>query len=169
MSIAQALVEARIVGKEVTVAVLERDETEALPSIEVRTPENSWYDYEHRYTKGLSDHVIPAGITATQESRVRDVARRAHLALGCRDLSRADFVVPAAGNPVLLEVNTMPGMTPTSLYPDATRAIGLSFEALVAHLVRRALSRGARRRRKKAAAVSRGTRANPRSKKGGRR
>jgi D-alanine-D-alanine ligase len=165
----QALVEARIVGKEVTVAVLERDDVEALPSIEIRTPENSWYDYEHRYTKGLSDHVIPAGITAAQEARISEVARRAHLALGCRDLSRADFVVPAAGDPVLLEVNTMPGMTPTSLYPDAAQAVGLSFEALVAHLVRRALSRAPRRRPAKASTGRRGARKKTQPKKGRRR
>lgn len=146
----QALVETRIAGKEVTVAVLERDEADALPSLEIRTPVDTWYDFEHRYTKGLSQHVIPAEISAEQEARVRDIARRAHLALGCRDLSRADFVVPAVGDPILLEVNTMPGMTPTSLYPDAVKAVGLSFEALVAHLVRRTLERGSVTRRARA-------------------
>jgi D-alanine-D-alanine ligase len=139
----RVLVEARIRGKEVTVGVLERAAAEALPSIEIRTPPDSWYDFEHRYTQGLSDHVMPAGISAAQEASVRDIARRAHFALGCRDLSRADFVVPERGEPVLLEVNTMPGMTPTSLYPDAAKAAGMAFEALVAHLVRRALSRAA--------------------------
>lgn len=143
----QALVEIRIVGKEVTVAVLERDEADSLPSLEIRTPTDSWYDFEHRYTKGLSEHVIPAEISAEQEARIHDIARRAHLALGCRDLSRADFVVPTVGDPVLLEVNTMPGMTPTSLYPDAAKAIGLTFEALVAHLVQRALDRASVTRR----------------------
>lgn len=135
------LVEERIAGREVTVALLERDGVEALPAIEVRTPVGAWYDYEHRYTPGASEHVIPAGIADGQYRRVREVARHAHEALGCRDLSRADFVVPAAGEPVLLEVNTLPGMTPTSLYPDAARAAGISFEALAAHLVGRALAR----------------------------
>lgn len=137
----RVLVEERVTGKEITVAILERDGTEALPVIEITTPAGSWYDYEHRYTPGLSDHIIPAPIPDEQSRRAQDVARAAHEALGCRDLSRADFVVPEQGDPILLEVNTMPGMTPTSLYPDAARAVGMSFEDLVAHLVQRAQSR----------------------------
>lgn len=137
----RALVEERIGGREITVAILERDGIEALPVIEIRTPPDSWYDYEHRYTPGLSEHIIPAPLPETQYRRTQEVARLAHEALCCRDLSRVDLVVPEQGEPIVLEVNTMPGMTPTSLYPDAARAVGLSFEALVAHLVQRALSR----------------------------
>lgn len=66
---------------------------------------------------------------------------RAHEVLGCRDLSRVDFVVPDGGEPIVLEVNTLPGMTPTSLYPDAARAAGISFQALVKILIERAWSR----------------------------
>jgi D-alanine-D-alanine ligase len=137
----QVLVEERIEGKEITAAVLERDGVEVLPVIEVRTPPGSWYDYEHRYTEGLSEHIIPAPLPEAQYRRVEAMAESAHRALGCRDLSRADFVVPEEGEPVILEVNTMPGMTPTSLYPDAARAAGLSFPALVAHFAERARSR----------------------------
>jgi D-alanine-D-alanine ligase len=61
--------------------------------------------------------------------------------LGCRDLSRVDLVVPEAGEPIVLEVNTMPGMTPTSLYPDAAREAGIPFERLVAHFITQAYSR----------------------------
>jgi D-alanine-D-alanine ligase len=68
---------------------------------------------------------------------------RAHVTLGCRDLSRVDFVVEPGRRIVLLEVNTLPGMTPTSLYPDGAQAAGISFEQLVEQLVRRALARGA--------------------------
>ncbi|MFQ5743457.1 MAG: D-alanine--D-alanine ligase [Acidobacteriota bacterium] len=137
----RVLVEERIEGREITVAVLERNGVEALPVIEIRTPPGSWYDYEHRYTPGLSEHVIPAPLPESQVQRTRDVSVTAFEALGCRDLARADFVVPAEGEPVLLELNTMPGMTPTSLYPDAARAAGMSFEELVAHFVERAYSR----------------------------
>jgi D-alanine-D-alanine ligase len=135
------LVEERIVGREVTCAILERDGIESLPVVEVRTPGDTWYDFEHRYTVGLSEHLIPAPLDPVQYRRVEEIARGAHIALGCRDLSRADFVVPAAGDPILLEVNTLPGMTPTSLYPDAARAAGISFDELVAILVQRAASR----------------------------
>ncbi len=136
-----ALVESRIEGKEITVGILERDGIEALPVIEITTPKNSWYDFQHRYTPGLSEHLIPARLSQDQYRRTQEIAKLAHTALGCRDLSRVDFVVPDQGEPVLLEVNTLPGMTPTSLYPDAARAVGMSFEMLVAHLVRRAVAR----------------------------
>lgn len=137
------LVEERVRGKEITVAVLERDDgVEALPVIEIRTPPGTWYDYEHRYTPGWSEHIIPAPLPPDTYARTQEVACQAHQALHCRDLSRADFVVTEAGQPVLLEVNTIPGMTPTSLYPDAARAAGISFQELVAHLVERALARG---------------------------
>jgi D-alanine-D-alanine ligase len=123
------------------VGILERDGPEALPVLEVRTPAGSWYDFEHRYTEGLSEHLVPAPLPGPQYERTQALAIRAHAALGCRDLSRVDFVVPDAGEPVILEVNTLPGMTPTSLYPDAARAAGFSFDALVAFLVERAWSR----------------------------
>jgi D-alanine-D-alanine ligase len=137
----EVLVEERVHGKEITVAILERDGIESLPVTEVTTPAGSWYDFEHRYTPGLSEHIIPAPLPEEQYTRTQAIARQAHAALGCRDLSRVDFVVPEQGEPIVLEVNTIPGMTPTSLYPDAARAAGLPFEALVRHLVDRALSR----------------------------
>lgn len=135
------LVEERIEGREITVGILDRRDTDALPVVEVRTPPGTWYDFEHRYTPGLSEHVIPAPLPREQYARTQEIAKEAHRVLGCRDLSRVDFVVPASGEPVILEVNTMPGMTPTSLYPDAARAAGISFEKLVAHLIERALAR----------------------------
>lgn len=139
----RVLVEERVEGREITVGILERSEIEALPVLEVRTPPGSWYDFEHRYTQGLSEHLIPAPLPEAQYERTQHLAKRAHEALGCRDLSRVDFVVPDAGEPIILEVNTLPGMTPTSLYPDAVRAGGLSFEALVTLLIDRACSRKA--------------------------
>ncbi len=133
--------EERVEGREITVGILEGSGIEALPVIEVRTPPGSWYDYHHRYTPGLSEHVIPAPLPQAQYELTQEMARRAHRVLDCRDLSRVDFVVPIDGKPIILEVNTLPGMTPTSLYPDAARAAGLSFEALVALLIERAASR----------------------------
>lgn len=136
------LVEKRISGREITVGILERNnKIEALPILEVRTPPGSWYDYEHRYTPGLSEHIIPAPLPKTQYKRTQEVALSAFKSLGCRDLARVDFVVPNSGEPVLLEVNTLPGMTPTSLYPDTAKAAGIAFGNLVAHLVERAVSR----------------------------
>ena len=136
------LVEERIDGREMTVGILDTDKgCEAFPVIEIITPENSWYDYEHRYTKGLSEHLMPADLPTEQYRKLQEIAVTAHQSLGCRDLSRADFIV--AGDEVyLLEVNTLPGMTPTSLYPDGAAGYGLDFAELASHLVERAAQRG---------------------------
>ncbi len=139
----RVLIERRVEGKEITVAVLERNGPEALPVIEITTPVGSWYDYEHRYTPGLSDHIMPAPLPEHQYARTQEVGVAAFESLGCRDLSRVDFVVPEDGEPVVLEVNTMPGMTPTSLFPDAAREAGISFEELAASLIERAAARTA--------------------------
>ena len=135
------LVEQRIDGREITVGVIDHDNgTDAFQVIEIVTPENTWYDFDHRYTEGWSDHLMPAELPDEQTRQLQSVAISAHQALGCRDLSRADFVVTSDAI-YLLEVNTLPGMTPTSLYPDGARAYGLDFPALVSHLVERALAR----------------------------
>ena len=135
------LVEERIDGREITVGVIDTDKgTQAFPVIEVTTPADSWYDFDHRYEPGWSEHIMPAELSPGLTAKLQDIAVRAHQALGCRDLSRADFVV--AGDDVyLLEVNTLPGMTPTSLYPDGASGFGLDFPALVQHLVNRAANR----------------------------
>jgi D-alanine-D-alanine ligase len=138
----KVLVEEFVVGSEITVGILESPEPSPFPVIDIRTPGDSWYDFEHRYTVGLSEHVIPAPLPDDVYAAVQDLAVRAHVTLGCRDLSRVDFVIEPGGRTVLLEVNTLPGMTPTSLYPDGAQAAGITFEQLVAQLVRRALSRG---------------------------
>ena len=131
----RVLVEEYVTGSEITVGILESPEPAPFPVIDIRTPGDSWYDFEHRYTVGLSEHVIPAPLPPEVYAEVQDLAIRAHTTLGCRDLSRADFVVEPEGRIVLLEVNTLPGMTPTSLYPDGARAAGISFEQLVKQLV----------------------------------
>ena len=112
------LIEQWIVGREMTVGVLDTHGTcEAFPVIEIQTPEASWYDFNHRYTEGASSHIMPAPISDTLAVQLQSAAIKAHQALGCRDLSRTDFIV-SEDSFVVLEVNTMPGMTPTSLYPE---------------------------------------------------
>jgi len=140
------LVEPFVLGMEVTVGVLDLhgQTARAFPSIEIRTPGGTWYDYRHRYTAGESEHVIPAPVSAACEARLASIALAAHQSLGCVDLSRTDFIVTDTEDIVLLEINTLPGMTPTSLYPDGARAIGLDFAQLMDSLVRSALARGAR-------------------------
>jgi D-alanine-D-alanine ligase len=136
----EILIEERIPGSEITAGVLDLASPEPLPLIDVRTPPGAWYDYAHRYTPGLSEHVIPAPLPPAAYRAVQESALAAHRVLGCRHLSRADFIVTADEQITLLEVNTMPGMTPTSLYPDAARHTGYTFDALVSALTRNALS-----------------------------
>src|SRR3954468_13782025 len=137
------LVEEFVTGSEITVGILESPDPWAFPVIDIRTPGDSWYDFEHRYQVGLSEHVIPAPLPPDVYAEVQDLAVRSHVTLGCRDLSRVDFVVEPGGRIVLLEVNTLPGMTPTSLYPDGAQAAGISFAQLVKQLARRPRERGA--------------------------
>lgn len=135
------LVEERIMGREITVGVIDTDAgTKPFPVIEITTPEDSWYDFAHRYTQGWSEHLMPADLPDDQTWDLQSCAVAAHQALGCRDLSRADFVV-TDDDIYLLEVNTLPGMTPTSLYPDGARGYGMEFPELVKYLVERAADR----------------------------
>jgi len=133
-----------VLGREITVGVLDLhgEGARATPVIEIRTATDEWYDYTNRYTPGKSEHVIPAPLPEAVLEELQRIAVRAHRVLGLRDLSRADFLVTDADGIVLLEVNTLPGMTPTSLFPDGAAAIGLDFPALTDALVRSAVARG---------------------------
>ncbi len=137
------LVEPYVLGREITVGVLDLhgEPMRPFPVIEIRTASDQWYDYTNRYAVGGSEHIIPAPMSDALTAELQRIAMDAHQALGLRDLSRADFIVTDTDEIVLLEVNTLPGMTPTSLYPDGAAAIGLSFEALVDALVQSALAR----------------------------
>ena len=106
-------------GKEITVGVLQTEQALVPhPVIEIVTPAEQWYDYENRYTPGQSEHLMPAPLAAAVSEELQHIAMQAHIALGLSDLSRADFIVGDDDTITLLEVNTLPGMTPTSLYPE---------------------------------------------------
>src|SRR5579862_3471555 len=132
------MVEEFIQGTEITAGLLGNDEPQVLPLIEI-IAKGGFYDYEAKYAPGGSEHVIPARISVRAAERAREYARRCHLALGCRGMSRVDMIV-RGGEPVVLEVNTIPGMTPTSLLPDAARAAGIGFAELLDKLIGYALS-----------------------------
>lgn len=128
------LIEEYIPGRELTVAVLD---DEALPVVEIR-PKQGFYDYENKYTPGRTDYFCPADLPAATAERVRELGLRAALALGCTGVSRVDFRLSPQGEAYCLEVNTIPGMTPTSLVPMAARAVGMSYEDVVARALRSA-------------------------------
>jgi len=136
---AELLAEPFIAGKELTVAVL-GDEALAVTELQ---PTQGFYDYEAKYTDGLTVHVCPADLPAEVTAACLKYALDAHHALGCKGTSRSDFRWdPAQGlaGLFLLEVNTQPGMTPLSLVPEQARHRGISYEMLVQRLIDAALS-----------------------------
>jgi D-alanine-D-alanine ligase len=137
------LVEEFKVGKEVTCAVIEDERgARALPPTLIEPKAGAFYDFRSKYAPAGSAHVCPAPFSDVLTARIQTAAVLAHSALGCRDLSRVDFVVDDVTSEItLLEVNTLPGMTATSLYPEAAAAAGISFPSLCDGLVQRALSR----------------------------
>lgn len=132
------LVEQFIGGVETTTGVLGTREPLALPTIEI-VPQHEFYDYESKYLPGMSRHIIPARVSEQALRRCDELALAAHRILGCRGMSRTDMIVAPDGEVYLLEVNTIPGMTPTSLLPDAARSAGIGFPSLCALLVSYAL------------------------------
>lgn len=134
------IVEQFIAGAEVTVGVLGNRDPVALPTLEV-VPAHEFYDYESKYVPGMSRHIIPARVSDAARVECQRIALEAHAVLGCRGMSRADTIVAEDGTIYLLEVNTIPGMTSTSLLPDAARAAGIEFPDLCDRLVTLALER----------------------------
>lgn len=127
------LVEQYIPGRELTVAVLE---DRALGVIEITT-QQGFYDYENKYTAGGSTHICPAQLPKPIYDQAMEMALTAHRALGCRSLSRSDFRwdEPGSGHMYILETNTQPGMTPTSLSPELAAHAGITFNELVQRLL----------------------------------
>ena len=142
---ARVLVEERISGRELTVAVIGTDELQALPVIEIKT-KRAFFDYSAKYDAGESEEICPADLPADVARRAQDIAIRAHEALGCRGMSRTDLLW-SGDRMVALEVNTIPGMTQNSLLPKAARAAGIDFGDLLARFVDWALEDARRRRR----------------------
>lgn len=128
------LVEEFVKGRELTVGVLGE---QALPIVEV-IPKTSFFDFAAKYTVGMTEYQVPATLEEPLVRRVQDAGLRAHHAVGCRHFSRTDVILDASQRPVILEVNTIPGLTPTSLLPKAAACIGLSYETLCEQLVQMA-------------------------------
>ena len=127
----EILVERFLNGKEITCCVLGNESLEALPAIEIApNPQYSFFDYKAKYTPGATSEICPARISQTQTKAVQSCAIRAHKALCCRDWSRTDMILHE-GDVYVLETNTIPGMTETSLVPKSARAAGIDFPELV--------------------------------------
>lgn len=131
------LMEEKIAGRETTVGILEG---KALPVVEIRT-RTGINDYATKYTAGTSDYLCPAPFDPETTRRIQDAAEDAFKAIAARDYSRVDVMVRADGTPVVLEVNTLPGMTELSLFPKAAEVAGLDYAQLCQRMVDLALRR----------------------------
>lgn len=132
----RAMIEKFIPGKEIHIAILGQ---KILGGVEVR-PSLEFYNYEAKYTAGLTDYIIPPEIDASVYESAKDAALKAHMSLGCSGASRVDFRIDEnSGIPHILEVNTLPGMTTTSLLPKIAKSAGMSFNDLLEEIIRLAL------------------------------
>jgi len=131
----KVIAEEFIPGREITVTILN---DRALPIVEIM-PEHGLYDYECKYKDGMSHYQVPAEIDDELTKEIQEIALKAHRVLGCSGYSRVDFRLNDENKPFILEVNTLPGMTGTSLTPKAAKADGISFNDLVETIVELAL------------------------------
>ena len=133
----EVLMEERIIGRETTVGILDG---KALPVAEIRVKQGA-FDYKNKYTPGAAMHICPAEFDAAQTRRIQKAALGAFDAVGGRDYGRVDVMVRANGDPVVLEVNTLPGMTALSILPEAAAAAGLSYAQLCQRMIDLAMTR----------------------------
>ncbi|MDR1907089.1 MAG: D-alanine--D-alanine ligase [Puniceicoccales bacterium] len=131
------IIEPCIRGREFTVSILGE---EALPVIEI-CPRGGFYDYAHKYTVGATDYRVPASITAAESRHIQKISKEIFGACGCRDFARLDFILDGDGNFYFLEINTIPGMTVTSLLPKAAAAVGIDFSTLCRRMINFAFER----------------------------
>jgi D-alanine-D-alanine ligase len=134
----QILVEEFICGREITVAVIGDEDFQALPIVEI-APHSGRYDYHSKYTKGATEYIVPARLDDAVTQAAQQAAIGACQVVGCSGVARVDIMLDAAGHPYVLEINTIPGMTATSLVPKAAAAMGLSFADLCEKILLMAL------------------------------
>ncbi len=127
----RVIAETYIDGKEITVGVLDG---EPLGCVEIR-PKEGFYDYEHKYTPGYSEYLAPAPLDENAASLVRSLGEKVYKSLGCRGAARVDFRLPPNCGPIVLELNTVPGLTEISLLPKSAAVMGIEFEELIERML----------------------------------
>jgi D-alanine-D-alanine ligase len=136
----QLLIETMIEGMEITVSVMGNDKPFPMNTLEITTT-TGCYDYETKYTPGMSQHIIPARLPESVRTLCRELSRDAYKAMGLRGFGRVDLMLDSENNPYILEANTIPGLTETSLIPDVARHIGMDFATLVELICEMALGK----------------------------
>jgi D-alanine-D-alanine ligase len=141
----RVLLERHVRGRELAVGLLETDTgVEALPIVEAQPKEEEdFFDFEARYEIGKTNYVCPADLPPDVTAHAQEIAIATYRLLGCYGFARVDMMLPEDGTPQVLEAQAIPGLTETSLYPQAAEAAGISFDELVARLVELALARSA--------------------------
>jgi D-alanine-D-alanine ligase len=138
----RVLLERHVDGREVAVSLLEDDGTvEPLPIVEAKPRQEYFFDFEARYEIGKTDYICPADLPADVTARVRAVAVDTYRLLGCYGFARIDMILTESGEPQVLEAQAIPGLTDTSLLPQAAEAAGISFDRLVERMLQQALTR----------------------------
>lgn len=138
----KVILEQYIQGTEVAVSVLGEAKARALPPVEIAPKKGHHFDFEAMYTMGATEYFIPARLPEAKIKEIEKTAVKAHKTLGCRDFSRVDFIIEKkTGIPYVLEINTIPGLTETSLFPMAAAEAGLDFAELIGKIVKAGLTR----------------------------
>ena len=135
----KALVDEYIGGLEVTCGVLGNKRPVALPIVEIIPLKGEFFDYESKYMESGAEEIVPARISSRQKKKVQDLAVKVYKAIGARGFSRVDFILQERRYPVVLEINTIPGLTPMSLLPKAAKATGISYSQLLDKIIKYAL------------------------------
>lgn len=137
----EVMVEQYVFGKSLTVGVVEvNGQPKVTPILELRPTQSEWYDLEAKYTEGGTEFILPAELCEQTTQAIQDATLQAHLAAGCRGVSRIDFVVDANNQFYILEINTIPGMTNLSDLPAQAKAMGIEYDELVECILKTAVS-----------------------------
>ena len=137
----EVMIEPFLAGREFTVPVLGNRKLQALPVIEIVPKFSEFFDYRAKYETGGSDEIVPARIPKHLADKLQSIALQAHKLLGCRGVTRADFIVTDKGQIYFLEINTIPGMTANSLVPKAAAAANMTYTQLLDKLINLALDK----------------------------
>lgn len=136
-----ALVDEYIKGVEVTCSVLGNKKPYALPVIEIKPLKGDFFDYDSKYAESGSEEIVPARISKVLTRNIQDLSIKVYKAIGCRGFARVDFILKRGREPVVLEINTIPGLTKMSLLPKAAKAAGISYSRLVEKIIGYALEK----------------------------
>ena len=135
------LVDRYIKGREFTCAIIGNSNPTALPVVEIKPLKGNFFDYESKYTESGSEEIVPAEISKAITKKIQKTAIEVYKITGCRGFGRVDFILENGKTPIVLEINTIPGLTPMSLFPKAAKAVGISYSHLLDNIIKYAIEK----------------------------